>query len=431
MKRGSLFTRTALTLAAAFLLFQAAALGVVYQTLFVPLAKRSADDLAALMVLSAQTWVELPPDTRPDFQRELETRHGVRLFPVDGTLQGTARHPWFGDYIRAALSRRAGIELALHRDATPGWLWADLPMAGRTLRIGFVEDRYQVDPPLAAAAVASLAAMLSFLTALVLVRRIARPLAQAASAAREVGLGRLPEPLPEEGPAELRDLAQGFNRMAREVQELLDSRTTILSGISHDLRTPLTRLRLALEMQPEDTPGRARMLRDVAGMDRLIGEFLGFARGLRAETPRKVDPCELLREVTGNDPDIALDCAPCRIAVAEQALRRVLENLLVNARRYGAAPIEMQAESAHGRVILRVLDRGPGIPMDQLEAVFRPFHRLDTARGGEGSGLGLAIVRQLAQVNGWELALTNRAGGGLAAEVRIPAGSDRVKSAVP
>ncbi|MHB1093579.1 ATP-binding protein [Thiobacillus sp.] len=420
----SLFARTALTLALAFIVFQAAAFWVVYRTLIVPVAERSADDLAGLIVLSAQTWVELPPQTRAAFERELARRHGLRLTTVDIGATADAPHFAFRTQIESALSSRVGDEVILHGVPGTDAAWLDIPVGGHDLHVGFFPRRYAVKPPLAAIAVIALGTFLSLLTALFLVRRITVPLARAADAAGQVGAGELPEPLPETGPAELAELARRFNTMAAEVRALLDNRTTLLAGISHDLRTPMTRLQLNLEML-RDAPSPARIDRavaDLADMNRLIIGYMELARTTQAEGRVRFDLAQLLEEAAVDAGLSWPGMTPCMIETGRLAVRQIVSNLIQNAQRYGGgAPIDLVLECADtlARVIVR--DAGAGIPDDQLEKVFRPFYRLETSRSQAtgGTGLGLAIVRQLAEANGLKVVLRNRPQGGLEAVLEI------------
>jgi two-component system osmolarity sensor histidine kinase EnvZ len=420
----SLFARTALTLALAFVVFQSATFWVVNRTLIVPVAERSADDLAGLIVLSAQTWVELPPATRAAFEHELARRHGLRLTTVDIGATVDAPHFAFRTQIEAALSRRVGVDVVLRGVPGTEAAWLTIPVGGHDLRVGFFPDRYAVKPPLAAIVVIVLGTLLSLLTALFLVRRITVPLARAAQAASQVGAGELPEPLPETGPAELAELARRFNIMAAEVRGLLDNRTTLLAGISHDLRTPMTRLQLNLEML-RDAPSPARIDRavaDLADMNRLITGYLELARTTQAEPRVRFDLAELLEEVAADTGLSWLGAAPCEIGAGRLAVRQIVSNLVQNAQRYGGGmPPELVLECADNLARVIVLDAGSGIPDDQLEKVFRPFYRLETSRSQVtgGTGLGLAIVRQLAETNGWKVSLRNRAAGGLEAVLEI------------
>ena len=420
----SLFARTALTLALAFVVFQAAAFWVVYRTLIVPVAERSADDLAGLIVLSAQTWVELPPQTRAAFERELARRHGLRLTTANLGATTDAPHFAFRTQIEAALSRRVGDDVILRGVPGTAAAWLDIPLGGHDLHVGFFPRRYAVKPPLAAIAVIALGTFLSLLTAVFLVRRITVPLARAAGAASQVGAGELPDPLPETGPAELAELARRFNTMAAEVRALLDNRTTLLAGISHDLRTPMTRLQLNLEML-RDAPSPARIDRamaDLADMNKLITGYLELARTTQAENRVRFDLAGLLEEAAV-DANLAWPgAAPCMVEASRLAVRQIVSNLIQNAQRYGGGtPAELVLECTDklARVIVR--DTGAGIPEDQLEKVFRPFYRLETSRSQAtgGTGLGLAIVRQLAETNGLKVALRNRPQGGLEAVLEI------------
>ncbi len=420
----SLYARTAVTLVLAFVVFQTAALWVVYRTVIVPVAERSADDLAGLIVLSAQTWVELPPATRPAFERELARRHGLRLTNRDVGATGDAPEFSFRSQIEAALSRRIGDDIVL--DGVPGtdaaWLW--LPLGEHDLYVGFFPQRYAIKLPLAGVGVVALGTLLSLVTALFLVRRLTVPLARAAAAAGKVGAGETPEPLPETGPSELAELARRFNRMAQEVRELLDNRTTLLAGISHDLRTPMTRLQLSLELLRDNPkPERIdRALADLAEMNTLIAGYLELARTTRVEERSRFDLSALLAELAQAS-GIAWTGAPaCEVEAAPLALRQIIGNLIQNAGRYGGErPPELLLECGTERVRVVVRDYGPGIPEAQLDKVFRPFYRLEGSRSAEtgGTGLGLAIVRQLAQSQGWKVTLANRAEGGLDAALEI------------
>ncbi|MBW8329888.1 MAG: HAMP domain-containing protein [Thiobacillus sp.] len=420
----SLFARTALTLALAFIVFQAAAFWVVTRTLIVPVAERSADDLAGLIVLSAQTWVELPPETRAAFERELARRHGLRLTTIDVGATADAPRFAFRKQIEAALSRRVGDAVELRGVPESAAVWLDIPVGGHALRVGFFPDRYAVKLPLAAIAVVVLGTLLSLLTALFLVRRLTVPLARAAQAASQVGAGELPDPLPETGPAELAELARRFNIMAAEVRELLDNRTTLLAGISHDLRTPMTRLQLNLEML-RDAPSPARIDRavaDLADMNKLITGYLELARTTKPEMKVRFDLAMLLDELAADAGLPWPGSAQCEIEAGRLAVRQIVANLIQNAQRYGGdMPVELALECTDSQARVVVRDAGEGIPDDQLEKVFRPFYRLETSRSQEtgGTGLGLAIVRQLAEANGWKVTLRNRATGGLEAALEI------------
>lgn len=426
----SLFRRTALTLAVAFGLLLLVVFGALAYYVAVPLSRQATEDLAALMVLSAQTWAELPPATRADFEHELKQRHGLIVHIAQAPLpEHTSLLP-YRVLLEQALGARLGSSVAVHTTHDPEFYWADIPAGGHTLRVGFARDRIGVRPPYALATIFTALLVIVVATALLLARRLTRPLTRLAQAAQAVGRGHAPESLAETGPAELAALARAFNHMAQDVRELLANRTTLLAGVSHDLRTPLARLRLAVEMLPRavDPALLAGLERDIEAMDALLGQYLELARGMVEEIPETLDLRELVDAAVvdarraGAEVRWSPGAASVLCAVRPRALERILANLFDNARRYGGGrEIDVECECKEGQVVIRVLDRGPGIPAAERDAVFRPFHRLEPARSaaGGGSGLGLAIARQLADANHWRIALDARPGGGTVASVRI------------
>jgi len=429
----TLFGRTALWLVLAFALSQGAAAWVIWREVVQPLTVRAADDLAARMVLSAQTWSELPPETRTDFEIELSLRHGLELGRAVGEMPESSETDRFSEYLRDALHRRLEPPVRLMQGPNPAWLWVELELGGHALRIGTPKPNPLATAPVAVGAAFIAGALLVVLVALLQARNTTRRLAQLARSAAELGQGRTPIRLVEEGPRELAALNAAFNRMADEVHSLLENRTVLLAGLSHDLRTPLTRLRLALSMlDGGDARMLQRMERDIEEMNRLIGDTLDFARSLRPETTQRLDLSELLRAICNEHERVGFRLSPAAQAhlrqnVAAGALRRIIGNLVNNALRYGGgSEVEVELDAGPGRLVVRVLDRGPGIPASERERVFQPFQRLEASRARDtgGSGLGLAIARQLADAHGWRIALTGREGGGLTAEVWLPCTPD-------
>lgn len=263
--------------------------------------------------------------------------------------------------------------------------------------------------------------------AFILARMTGAPIRHLAQAARELG-GRLDrEPLPETGPREVRDAAQAFNAMQQKLQHTLAERTHLLAAITHDLQTPLTRLRLRLE-KVEDGELRDRLVGDLAAMQALIREGLDLARSSETTEPFVVlDLDSLLQSLVEDEAGAGRDAvflggAGRDIRVRAQALRRCLVNLIDNAIAYGDRA-EVAAVGTEGAVTITVRDHGPGIPESQLEAVFDPMVRLEDSRSREtgGTGLGLTIARRLAGQNGGTLTLANHPDGGCVATLRLPA----------
>lgn len=261
------------------------------------------------------------------------------------------------------------------------------------------------------------------------VRLVTRPLKQLAAAAENLGPDLKGEQVPEQGPVEVAHAAAAFNAMQQRIAGYLAERVQILAAISHDLQTPITRMRLRLDlMEPSET--QEKLYRDLAAMEQLVREGVTYARTLHGstETPARVDVDALLDSLAfdyrdGGNPIVVEGKAGTPIQTRPQALRRILTNLLDNAIKFGSdVQVAVQREP-DGNLAIAVRDRGPGIPDAELERVMQPFYRLETSRnrGTGGTGLGLAIAQQLAQALGGRLALSNRPGGGLQATLTLPA----------
>ena len=275
----------------------------------------------------------------------------------------------------------------------------------------------------AAIIVASL--VVSLILALAL-RRITRPLTRLADAAERLGRGEDVAPLPEQGPADIRDATHAFNAMQDRLHRFVKARTQMLAAISHDLRTPITSLRLRAEML-DDAEAREKMIATLKEMQRMTEATLAFARGEASDEPTRVTDLGALLNAIGDDlSDIGMQVRvsaerfdyPCRAT----ALSRALRNLIENAATYGkCANVGLSQEKRH--VFIVVEDDGPGIPEDKLEHVFEPFVRLEASRNTDtgGIGLGMAIARDIVRRHGGDIVLENRAEGGLRAKVTLPA----------
>lgn len=260
----------------------------------------------------------------------------------------------------------------------------------------------------------------------VVVRRMTRPLRNLAQAADRLGRDVAAPPLDERGPDEVRRAAHAFNDMQARLRRFVEDRTQMLAAISHDLRTPITLLRLRAEFIDDDEE-RDKTLATLTEMEEMIRETLAFAReDATAEPTQRVDIGALVQSLCDDlaeagqpvaCPDLPACVAPCR----PLALRRAVGNLIQNAVRYGGrAQVSMEDQDA--AALIHVDDEGPGIPADRMEQVFRPFYRLEASRDRTtgGVGLGLSIVAGVAHAHGGEVRLANRPGGGLRATLRLP-----------
>jgi len=271
----------------------------------------------------------------------------------------------------------------------------------------------------------SLLVLLLVIVLYVAARNITRPLSDLSRAADSVGRELRPAQLAERGARELRDAARAFNTMHDRLRRYLDSRTRVLAAMSHDLKTPLTRLRLQVETL--DNPAlQARIGRELDEMESMVREALSLFRGLDdGEPPAPVDVNALLAQIRSEFTDmgalVTVSGTATRPLVAKpQALKRCLTNLVANAIKFGTRA-DISVEDG-AELVVRVRDHGPGIPESELERVFEPFYRLESSRNRDsgGTGLGLSIARDIAQVHGGTLSLANLPGGGLEALLRLP-----------
>ncbi len=274
----------------------------------------------------------------------------------------------------------------------------------------------------------ALAALLALLGAWYIVSRINRPLRALTNAAAALAGGGHPAPMQEAGATELRTLAGAFNRMTAALQQAEAERALLLAGVSHDLRTPLSRLRLAVEMSSgQDAAMKAGMVQDIEDMDAIIEQFLDFARDQSGESVESSgDLNAIVRSVVARyerrqQPVSARLSELPPLPLRPAAIQRLLVNLIENALRHSGTAVEIETRAEDGAIVIDVADRGPGIPATEAQRMLQPFTRMETSRSGaSGSGLGLAIVQRIAALHDGHVALLARPGGGLDARVRLP-----------
>ncbi len=396
-------------------------------------ARQTAQTVVSIINLTRTALLNADPALRKDLLLDLATLEGIRIYPAEAQdkvtpLEDTAVLRQVMTDVRLQLG--AETRFASSWEGLPGFwvsfrIEADDPADHNDFWVMLPAERI-IRPHAREWMWWGLAALsLAMLGAYMIVSRLNRPLRAMAAAARTVGRGEIPPQLSESGPAEVADLAHAFNQMSSDLQQLDADRALILAGVSHDLRTPLARLRLGVEMCGADPTDVDAMVSDIEDMDRIIGQFLEFSRIDGGETLAGVDLGELADELAGvyarRGYTISVRRASAPLALARpQALRRAVTNLIENAINYAGGPPELETGLADGRPVLHVLDRGPGIPASETERVKRPFTRLEAARSNtKGSGLGLAIVDRIIRGQFGEFRLAPRSGGGLDAHILL------------
>ncbi|MBL8321215.1 MAG: HAMP domain-containing protein, partial [Acinetobacter sp.] len=259
---------------------------------------------------------------------------------------------------------------------------------------------------------------------LTLVRQLNRPLKRLQDAANSYSRnGTAPYLETNHGPQEIREVNQAFNHMIYTLDQTERDRRIMLAGISHDLRTPLTRIRLSAEMMPDDDFLKEGLIYDVEDMDAILNQFISFMRDGSDEEPQDTDINMLLQELIIQFKPLDIRFTPQELPVIQArslSLKRLIGNLINNAKRYGAEPIEISAQADDEQLLISVADHGEGIPADKIADLMQPFVRGNDARTVQGSGLGLAIVKRIVDIHEGQLFIHNRAQGGLEAVISLP-----------
>ena len=424
----TLFTRSFLLIALLILASAAATFQLyrVYER--EPRARELAQQTVSIVNLTRAALVNADPVLRRNLLIELNEREGIRLAPITGgeVLQPLPDDALF-ELVTQKITKSLGDQtrFAYARDRVEGF-WVSFTIDEDDYWVMLPRERFEPEFGVQWLGGGLALLVLALVGASMIASNLSRPLGAIAAAAGEVGRGQAPAPLAESGPREMRTVSRAFNRMAGDLAAMERERAMVLAGISHDLRTPLSRLRLALEMSGADKASAEGMGADMEEIDKVIAQFLAFARGEdEAQTVGDLD--SLIREVAEGyqKREQAVSFQPAGIAplrFAPLAISRAVSNLVDNAIRYAPGPIEIQACESPGRVVIEVLDHGPGVPASEAERLKRPFTRLDESRGGlGGAGLGLAIVDRIARAHGGSLELAAREGGGLVARLELAA----------
>ena len=423
----TLLGRSLLIISVPLVLVLAVALQIFYGTHLNVVSRRFAFAVAGEIAVTIHSLERFPDDRAWIMRHNFDALDLIMRFEPGGSLPPKDKGWLFGaidDDFATALRERVGRPFRTDWATDPQWVLVAVQLDDGTLWVNVPRKRLYTGTIYIFVAWLVGTAVLLFGIAALFMRNQVRAIRRLAVAAEAFGLGRDAGPIKPEGAVEVRQAANAFNRMQERIRRFLQQRTEMLAGVSHDLRTPLTRLRLALAMLPAGEEFRqdvAEMSADLEEMERLIGSYLAFARGEGVEQACPTDLSAMLEDVAAG-----ARRAGARVAVESpselvlllrpDALRRALTNLVDNARRHSRRIALTAIRVGERSVQVLIDDDGPGIPAEQREAAFRPF----ASGTAGGTGLGLTISRDIVRAHGGEIELGDSPLGGLRARVMIP-----------
>jgi two-component system osmolarity sensor histidine kinase EnvZ len=401
-----------------------------------PQVKQTAELVISMVTITHAALAHSAPDLRTELLFELATSEGIRIFsllPTDD-IEPAPDSPLMPE-IEALVKEKLGktTRFSGRVNGISGF-WVSFNIDGDEYWLMLERERLSGLSGVQWLGWAGVVGVLSLIGAALISSLVNLPLARLTAAARAIAQGKRPAPLPEKGAQEIIEANRSFNQMVDDLQQVETDRALILAGISHDLRTPLTRMQLEVELAHLSQDAREGMQSDIAQMDAIIGQFLDYAKPTEAASFVPVNISALLDDVARAAERIAslrvrTDIEPdVTVMGNETDLRRVFNNIIENARRYGVTAgtsyteidIACHVRTIGGaiggvrRAVIELEDHGVGVPAAQIEQLLKPFTRLDTARGqANGAGLGLAIVERVVLRHGATLNVRNRDGGGL------------------
>ena len=438
--KGGLFWRTFFLLGALTTMSMSAWVGMISVVQHEPQVQQISAQVISVVTITHAALTHSAPELRRELLFDLVSNEGIRVFPLedDDKVEPPPKNGLMPD-IEALVKAKLGADTRFSSEVNGvAGFWVSFKIDDDQYWLMLERERIRGLTGIQWLGWASVVSLLSLAGAALISSLINLPLKRLTEATRDFAQGKRPAPLPEKGPIEIIEANRSFNQMVDDLQQVESDRAVILAGISHDLRTPLARMQLEVEMAHLSTEAREGIQSDIGQMDAIIGQFLDYAKPTEASSFINVDLSELLRDTAHEAerlPDVRITTTIDDRAHAmgnATDLKRVINNLIENARRYGKTPgtdvaeidIKCTVKGMHTskRVIVEVQDHGIGVPADQIDQLLKPFTRLDTARGqANGAGLGLAIVERVLQRHGAELTVRNRDGGGLQIQIVLRA----------
>ncbi len=433
-KPDSLFARTSLTLAFGIFLFIAFSFLFTWFFILDPFSNRAANDLAALIKLTSEKWLSLTPAERSQYEKKIARDFDLYITEKkEIATEPLNKYYPFVPKLKKALTKHIGPKIKIKQSLNDhSFLWIELHTNRKKIYYGFYHNRQGPRPPIALAGIFLSATFVIILITLLLVQHITHPLKKIINALGQFEKSQMSFSIPETGPSEISYLAKTINKMLQEINLLLENRSILFAGISHDLRSPITRMQIALELFETETLKDRLLLKDLKKdlleMESLIQQSMEFIKGLDKQSPIQIDLDNFFKEIVADYKKHGLtiilkshQCGTC--IIQHLALKRILCNLLDNAFQYSHnTPVTLFYQKKPGYLLIEIIDQGPGIPKDKIETVFQPFFRLEQSRNKRtgGSGMGLAIVYQLCKAHGWIINLIPNKEQGLTATLKIP-----------
>jgi two-component system, OmpR family, osmolarity sensor histidine kinase EnvZ len=437
--RSGLFWRTFLLMSALTAASMGSWIGMISVFQRGPQIQQTAELVVSVVTITKAALTHSAPNLRTELLLELVSNEGIRIFTLNDTdlvepPPNNPLMPQIAAIVRERLGKQTrfssgvngvpGFYISFNIDEDEYWLMLERERLAGLTRVQWLGW-------------GTLVGLLSLLGAALISSLVNLPLARLTAAARAIAKGERPAPLPEKGSQEIIEANRSFNQMVDDLAQVEKDRAVILAGISHDLRTPLARMQLEVEMANLPQDAREGMQSDINQMDAIIGQFLDFAKPTDAATFVAVNLSDMLADVGREaarirDLKVEVDLMPdVHVMGNTTDLRRVINNIIENARKYGKTPGQDFTEmtialrvkaTGHGRrAVVEICDHGVGVPQDQIAQLLKPFTRLDSARGqANGAGLGLAIVERVLTRHNAELSVSNREGGGLLLQLALP-----------
>jgi two-component system osmolarity sensor histidine kinase EnvZ len=436
--RLGLFSRSFLLLAGLMLVSLGAWLQVFFSMEEGPRAAQMAQRVTTAVSITRSALVYAPTSVRPSLLLDLATKESLRVQPREAAdvLQPLPNSNYW-NHVAAEIKDRLGPDTHVMWtvNQAPG-IWVSFEINNDQYWLVFDREQLGLTAGVEWFGWGATALLLALVGAAISVRFVNRPLAQLAKVAQQLARGETPSPLPEKGPAEIRDMNMAFNRMARDIRQTEADREIMLAGISHDLRTPLARMRLEIEMSNVTDEARQAIDEDLGQIDHSIGQLMEYARPAGVVPEQGIDVSSVLRDLFERERShtdslggvLTANIEPNLYAkISAHDLKRIVSNLIENARRYGRTPsdgrayIDLSAKQQGNILAIEVRDRGTGIAPTDVQRLLRPFSRGESARTGvSGAGLGLAIVERLLGQVGGQLELISHPPAGLVARIEIP-----------